>query len=549
MARVDSLAERAKGILQTGAVVGREFTYDLINRLMGLREQELLSNLSALKDSELVYERGIYPQSTYIFKHALTQEVVYDSLLLKKRKEIHEKTGEAIEELYPDRIEEFYEMLAYHYSRSDNLRKTYEYLKFSGQKADRNYSTWEAFRFYNEAIQILKKEQETEENLKEQLEILHLNLGPMRVLGFPEDSLQMLQEGLKLSKEIGNEKDFAIFHSVFGWYLTLREGKPLLAVEYSEKSFQVAQRIGDIELIVRTAYHLSPSYVCSGQFFKILEMAPHVIDLIQKTEKESESFGAEVNLYSALNTYYGWSLGWCGNFEEGEIFLEKGLRFAADINHRNTLALIELIFGFFFNAKGEGENAIKHFLNSIKYIQEVKYLHILGAAWTGLGWGYYFLGELETARKHIEKGLKIQSNAGISYHMSRGYFVLNMVHFDSGDLEGARSCAEKALQLSRNGSEKHFEACSRIWLGRTLGRAGTSGAGRVEEHILEGIKILDELRLRPFSAQGHLFLGELYADGGQREKAQESLKKAEAMFQEMAMDYWLAKTQEVLGRL
>jgi tetratricopeptide (TPR) repeat protein len=71
----------------------------------------------------------------------------------------------------------------------------------------------------------------------------------------------------------------------------------------------------------------------------------------------------------------------------------------------------------------------------------------------------------------------------------------------------------------------------------------------VEEYILEGIKILDELRLRPFSAQRYLFLGELYADRGQREKAQESLKKAEAMFQDMGMDYWLAKTQEVFARL
>ncbi|NIQ11403.1 MAG: hypothetical protein GWO23_17850, partial [Gammaproteobacteria bacterium] len=68
--------------------------------------------------SELLYERGIYPQSTYIFKHALTQEVAYDSLLLKRRKEIHEKIGKVIEALYPDRLEEYYELLAYHYGRS-----------------------------------------------------------------------------------------------------------------------------------------------------------------------------------------------------------------------------------------------------------------------------------------------------------------------------------------------------------------------------------------------------------------------------------------------
>jgi hypothetical protein len=82
-----------------------------------------------------------------------------------------------------------------------------------------------------------------------------------------------------------------------------------------------------------------------------------------------------------------------------------------------------------------------------------------------------------------------------------------------------------------------------------LGKEKPSPGVEADDHILQGMKICDELSLKPWSAQGYLFLGELYADGGQREKAQGSLKKAEAMFQEMGMDYWLTKTQEVLSRL
>ena len=96
---------------------------------MALPEQELLSQMSVLKDLELLYERGIFPQSTYIFKHALTREVVYNSLLLKKRTEIHEKIGKSIEDLHQDRLEEFYEMIAHHYSISGNTKKAYEYLR------------------------------------------------------------------------------------------------------------------------------------------------------------------------------------------------------------------------------------------------------------------------------------------------------------------------------------------------------------------------------------------------------------------------------------
>ncbi|GAG39653.1 unnamed protein product, partial [marine sediment metagenome] len=106
MARVDSLPEGAKELLQTGSVIEREFSYPLIKRVTDLQQQELLSHLSILKDLELLYERGIFPQSIYVFKHALTREVVYNSLLLKRRTEIHEAIGKIIEELYRDRLEE-----------------------------------------------------------------------------------------------------------------------------------------------------------------------------------------------------------------------------------------------------------------------------------------------------------------------------------------------------------------------------------------------------------------------------------------------------------
>jgi len=160
MARVDTLPEGAKGLLQTVSAVGRECSYDLIKRVTVLAEQELLSQLSILKDSELLYERGIYPQSTYIFKHALTQEVAYNSLLLKRKKEIHEEIGRAIEALYPDRLEEYYELLAYHYSHSGNTDKAVEYLNQAGDRARGLYAHQEAIDYYQQTLTFLKEQGE-----------------------------------------------------------------------------------------------------------------------------------------------------------------------------------------------------------------------------------------------------------------------------------------------------------------------------------------------------------------------------------------------------
>ena len=154
MARVDSLPEGAKEVLQTGSVIEREFSYELIRRVTGLPEQELLSYLSVLKDSELLYERGIYPESTYIFKHALTREVVYDSILTKKRKKLHEEIGNAIEELYADRIEEQYELLAYHYGLAENWEKAVHFGRLAAEKAHKLSQFQQAVTLYEQSLRV-----------------------------------------------------------------------------------------------------------------------------------------------------------------------------------------------------------------------------------------------------------------------------------------------------------------------------------------------------------------------------------------------------------
>ncbi len=548
-ARMDRLEDNLKRTMQVASVIGRDFAFRILQTITGMKE-ELKSHLLNLQGLEFIYEKKLFPELEYIFKHALIQEVAYNTLLLKRRTEIHEKIGEAIEALYSGRLEEYYEMLAYHYSKSDDLEKAYQYLKLSGEKSMRSHSTWEAFHFFKEALQVLKKKPETEENLKEQLDVLRLLTIPVRFLGYPQDSLQILQEGERLSKEIGDEKSLAIFYSRMGNYYTVRGRKPLLGIKYSEKSFQNAEKVQDIELMARAGWDLCSSYAISGQYLKLTDVALKVIALLEKTKKEHESFGTGLNVYSVLYSFYGvYMLYYLGNLEEAKPLFEKGLRFASKINDRTSLGLIEYNYGMSFLIRGDGKSVIEHFQNAIRYSEEVKYILILGLAWTGLGWGYHLLGNSKTARRYAEKGLKIQRDAGVRFWLSLHFLLLGMVHFDSGDLKSAQNCVEEALRLSQSNHEKEWEAYSNIWLGRILGKSEKSPAGKGEEYILQGIKMSDELKLKPYCAQGCLFLGELYADRGQREKTLANLKKAEGMFQEMGMDYWLARTQEVLGRL
>ncbi len=116
-ARMDRLEENLKRTMQVASVIGRDFAFRILQMITGMRE-ELKSHLLNLQGLEFIYEKRLFPELEYIFKHALTQEVAYNSLLLKRRKEIHERIGQAIEEIYAERIEEFYEMLAYHYAQA-----------------------------------------------------------------------------------------------------------------------------------------------------------------------------------------------------------------------------------------------------------------------------------------------------------------------------------------------------------------------------------------------------------------------------------------------
>jgi class 3 adenylate cyclase/tetratricopeptide (TPR) repeat protein len=157
LARVDALPEGAKELLQVGSLIEREFSYQLIKSAMHLPEEDLLRRLSFLKDAELLYERGLFPDSTFVFKHALTREVVYDTLLERKKKEIHIDIGLAIEDIYKDNLEEVYSSLAGHFAQGSDYEKAAQYFLLAQERARRKSVYSEAIAFSRKAVACLEK--------------------------------------------------------------------------------------------------------------------------------------------------------------------------------------------------------------------------------------------------------------------------------------------------------------------------------------------------------------------------------------------------------
>jgi len=543
-ARIDRLDESLKRIMHVASVIGREFAFRILQAITEMKE-ELKSHLLNLQGLEFIYEKRLFPELEYIFKHALTQEVAYNSLLLKRRKEIHEKIGRAIEEIYLDRLEEFYEMLAYHYTNSDNLEKEVQYLKLSGNKAMRTYSPIEAFHFYRDAIGILKQMGETDQNKKEQIEVILSMAHSMRLLAYPEDSFKLLHEGETLCNDAKDKKSLAILYSHLGSFYSAK-GDAALGMKYQQDAFEEAERLQDIQITARIGAMLTFSMDVAGEYRKVVHITPRILASLEKTQGQGELFGMPVDLRSSLYANYGHGLGYVGEFAKGEQACKKALSLAQEADNVYSIAIAEFLYGCLFSPKGDGENSVKHMETSIGYLEKLKAVFFLPLAWCLIGEGYRLMGDLGKALGFAEKALNMKMHIGAPGWLSLHHWALSLVHFDLGNLNEARVHAEQALNLGQTNHEKYGEGVSWLQLGRTIGKMEESRIDKAEEYILRGMKILDELETKPAYAVGCLNLGELYADAGQKEKALENLKKAETMCQEMGMDYHLARTKKLL---
>jgi class 3 adenylate cyclase/tetratricopeptide (TPR) repeat protein len=156
LSRIDRLEQEAKDAIQLASVIGREFTARLLNRISDV-EEKLDGLLGQLKHLELIFEKDYFPELSYMFKHALTHDVAYSTLLIERRKNLHRVVGAGIEELYADRLAEQYEALAHHYFEAQEWQKALEYLEKAGDKAVAAFANQDALEYYERGLDVCEK--------------------------------------------------------------------------------------------------------------------------------------------------------------------------------------------------------------------------------------------------------------------------------------------------------------------------------------------------------------------------------------------------------
>lgn len=546
-ARMDRLEDDIKRTMQVASVIGRVFAFRILETITQMKKG-LKSYLLILQDLEFIHEKSLFPELEYVFKHALTQEVAYNSLLQQRRRQIHENIGQAIEALYPARIEDFYEMLAHHYSKSNNFEKAYQFLKLSGDKVMGNYSASEAFSYYKNAMAALEKFPESEEKKQRLLDIIHKIMAPTIVLGFPEDSLPILHAGERIATAVDDKKSQIRFYSNIGVYYS-HKGDHTEGMKYSGKAFEQAEKIQDLESMAQAGTDIAITQMTEGEYYKAIDISTRVISLIEKSQMQARTFGGPSNVYSALMVVRGYSKGMLGDFETALANCNGAIKNAIRHDNKPVHGISEYYLGMVFLNRGDWKTAKVHLQKSVNLCEKTSFIQWLALAWGGLGIAEAELGNPKGGIKNAEQGLTVHRDANINWFAGYHFFSLGLCHYYSQDLSISIEMLEQACRLSEKSRENHYSGKSLIWLGRVKGLADSPNQSKAIEYINRGLTILRALQTKPDILIAHLFLGELYWNMGRKDRAAIFLKEAAEMFEEMGMDSWKAKTHKILDNL
>jgi tetratricopeptide (TPR) repeat protein len=406
-ARMDRLEENLKQTLQVASVIGREFAFRILHAIRGMRE-EIKSYLLNLQNLEFIYEKSLFPELEYIFKHAFTQEVAYNSLLLARRKEIHEKIGNTIESLYADKLEEFYEILAYHFIKSNNHEKGVEYSKLSAKKAQKSGAIKDAIEYTEWIASCYENLPKTNMTQKQLIDVRTKLAHYYMSLDHHLEAKEAVEPIAKLAIELNYQKRLpAIYTALGGYEMNVQENYEK-AVFYLEKALELADLAGDsmsswianfnlggvkslqcefeegLEYfnqclaLSRSAKNLTGiSFAKSGMSAYNYVWQGKIKDAYKLSEETLKVAEEKDNVFlkGMSLSNHGISCYFKGFFNEAEEYLEIGTEICKKTSSTIWGALASIFLGFIYSSSEKYEKAKNQFKTGISILEKVKILN------------------------------------------------------------------------------------------------------------------------------------------------------------------------------
>ncbi len=359
-ARIDRLDPQEKRLLQAAAVVGTEIPFALLRAIVEVDEEGLRRSLAQLQTAEFVYEAQLFPDLEFAFKHALTHEVAYGSVLQDRRRALHAAIVEAIERLHADRLSEQVERLAHHAVRGRVLPKALHYLRESGSKAVSRSANREAVAYFQEALALLDELPQTTQMLTEALEI-RMALGPALIVvkGAPSPEVEQLYlRALELVDQLGANTHR--FPTLWGlWFVNYTRGEYLVALEAGERLLETARNGDDDGQLLEAHHSLWPTLVGMGRPLQAISHFEQGLALYDR-----ERHGSIALLYAGHDpgACCRWHLGmthWLLGYPDRALGnVQDACRLAEELKHPMTTVIALWFTAWVHCQRGERELAI-----------------------------------------------------------------------------------------------------------------------------------------------------------------------------------------------
>jgi predicted ATPase/class 3 adenylate cyclase len=524
-ARIDRLASREKELLQTLAVIGKEFSLGLIRAVAGEGEEEISGGLTHLQAAEFIYERPAFPDPEYTFKHALTQEVAYGSLLRERRGVLHERTGQAIEALNPQALAAHYEDLAHHYSRSANTPKAVEYLRLAGEQAVARSAYGEAIGRLRQALGLLKTLPETRE--RDELEMfLQSILGQALLVteGFTSvEAEQAYVSARDLARRLGDASQlFAALNGLRGVKMVRAEHDK--ARLFAEELLRVARRTGDPGQLLRALHAKGGTSFNQGEFCEAREHLEELLGLYDpKKHRGHEYLSSSMNVGVGGLYYFSSTLLILGYPDQGLTRARQGLALARDLSHPFSEATALCALGIVQRNRRESKASLETAEALIAISSEQGFAYYLATGAVLRGGALAEEGDLQegiAGMRSVIEGLRARGAVvGFSSFLTH----LASAHRKAGQVQEGLAVVAEGLEFVTKTGERFAEAeLHRVKAELVLDRT-PADPSRAEASFRDALEVARGQSAKSYELRAATSLARLWQQMGRKQEARNLL--------------------------
>jgi predicted ATPase/class 3 adenylate cyclase len=532
MARLDRLP-MVREVAQLGAVLGREFAYEMLRALAAVEESTLQERLGQLVGAELLYQRGRPPRAKYMFKHALVQDAAYASLLKRTRQQYHQQIAQMLEAEFPETVEAEPELVAHHYTEADLKEEAVGYWLQAGKRATQRSANMEAINHLTKGLEVLMTLTDTVERARQELE-LQTTLGPvlMAVKGFASlEAERTYARARELCQQLGETPQlFPVLCGLWRFYMVRAELHTTR--ELAEQLFILAQGAQDPALLLEAHRLLGPTMFWLGELGPAREHLEQGMALYDPQQHRSHAFVYGQDPGVACQSFAAWAMCALGYPDQALQRIHKALTMAHELTHPFSVAYALQLAAVVHQFRGEAQAAQERAEAVIALSTDQDFAYWLAFGTILRGWAITAQGEGAEGIAQVRQGLAAHRATGAELHVPYFLSLLAEAYGQVGQPEEGLKALVEALAIVDNTGERHWEAELHRCKGELLLMKQKQKVGEAEECFWKALEIARRQQAKSLELRAAMSLSRLWQQQGKQEEAQQLLAEIYGWFTE-----------------